>query len=131
MADYPRRSLTPEERAELIRRLENHDLGAMRDHLADALGVQPDWDALAKKSPDRWVQALLMLSKLGGVYVDKLEVQGTGIVAFAREIERMSDAELEARYQAKQSPKPAKVIELPSQTAQDDAQTSSSPKAHP
>ena len=117
MADRPSKHLSEAERADLIRAFEARDPSPFRKHLTDALSVEPDWAELAKKSPDRWAQSVMIMSKLGGVHTDKLEIEGSGLISFARSIERMSDAEVEAEHQKRLKP-PAKVIDITPDAAQ-------------
>jgi hypothetical protein len=53
-----------------------------------------EWIALARRSPDRLIQALSMSGKLAG-FSEKSEVVVSGLSGLAAEIERLSDAELE------------------------------------
>lgn len=69
------------------------------DVLAKLLGVKLSPEALqafADKSPDRWAQAVSIIARPAG-YNDKLEIKHSGgLVAFAMNLDAMSDAQLEA-----------------------------------
>lgn len=118
MADSPRSGLTEAERQELrdrMSRIEGRDADDFRRMLASAIGCEPTREALqafANKAPDRYMQYLMIAAKLAGFHTDKLEIEGTGLVAFARSLDRMSDAEIEALNAARHAPKPAKVLDI-------------------
>jgi hypothetical protein len=59
-----------------------------------------EWMTLARKSPDRLLQALSMSGRLAG-YSQKNEfkVEGSGLAVLASKLAQMSDAEIEAEYE--------------------------------
>ena len=102
MADRPDAptGLTPEEGQALQTHLQRtftersgaiaHRMLAAFERLEDA-----DWDAAAKKAPDRHWQGLTQAAKLAGLaQPDRIDISLTGLV---RELQDMSDAQLEAR----------------------------------
>jgi hypothetical protein len=53
-----------------------------------------EWLTVAKRSPDRLIQALAMTGKLAG-FSEKQEIALSGLAGFATEIEKLSDMELD------------------------------------
>jgi hypothetical protein len=83
------------DREALRREIDALSRNPFRTVLVDFLESSPSPGAIrkaAQKSPDRWTQALSIISKLAG-FNEKLEIEGTV------RAERMSDSEIEQRIQ--------------------------------
>lgn len=69
--------------------------------LARLLSAQPteeDWRTLAIKYPDKWAQALAILTRAAG-YTERTEVtHNVGLIGFARQVEAMADSDLFSQF---------------------------------
>lgn len=95
--------------SKLLGAIEALDREPFRRGLADAVTIRipPDkLQAFAEKAPDRYAQYLIILAKLNG-YGDRVDLglQTSGgardLVTLARQLNEMSDLELEQHYQAR------------------------------
>ena len=87
---------------EIALALEAKSRQPFREILARILDAEPTPEAMrefAKKSPDRWAQAIAIFGRLGG-FNDKLEVESTVLL----DVSRMSDAELQVRLEKLREP---------------------------
>jgi hypothetical protein len=86
---------------EIATELEALERGPFRRLLTHLLDAEPPADALkaaAAKNPSFWVQSVAIAAKLAG-FPDRLDVNATapGLLGFVRQIQQLSDAELQQR----------------------------------
>lgn len=112
------------ERLAEVERLSRRPHAALHARLLDVVLTAMDsltpeeWSTLAKRAPDRLVQALSMSGRLAG-YSERseVEVSGSSLVEFAMRIERLSDSEIQAELAKLRAAEP-ETPALPARTAE-------------